>query len=106
MRDQATRCNPVKSVFGVTRRVLIYRLPRRREAKAAVLSRRVDVDLLVYSQRIALSAKIRETASRKAFSVLGLSISRETEYTPLASRLITNEEGNTKHGVSSRGAVR
>src|SRR6266849_7504930 len=26
MRDQATRCNPVKSVFGVTRRVLIYRL--------------------------------------------------------------------------------
>ena len=67
MRDQATRCNPVKSVFGVTRRVLIYRLPRRREAKAAVLSRRVDVDLLVYSQRIALSAKIREIVSRKAF---------------------------------------
>src|SRR6266849_2912349 len=43
MRDQATRCNPVKSVFGVTpRRGLIYRLPGRREAKAAVLSRRVD----------------------------------------------------------------
>ncbi len=43
MRNRATRCNPVKSVFAWTPcRVLIYRLPGRREAKAVVLSRRVD----------------------------------------------------------------
>ncbi len=69
-----------KVVSGITPRPSVIYLPTywRREAKTAVLSRKLIVDRYALPQRIALSVKIRETALRKAFSVLGLSISRET----------------------------